>query len=84
MIFATDRLVDPNISPAFLAIRNTREELKEAGFNRSSICIPRLKNTLEVLFENQKASPLDMDRDGSTLLYVSKLIASFTSRGYQY
>lgn len=77
IIVGTDRLVDPNISLAFLAVRNTREELKEAGFNRSSICIPRLKNALEDLFENQKASPLDMDRDGSTLLYISKSIASF-------
>ena len=73
MIVGTDRLVDPNISPAFLAVRNTREELKEDDFNRSSICIPILKNALEDLFESQKASPLDMDHDGTTLLYVSKL-----------
>ena len=77
MVVGTDRLVDPDISPAFLAVRDAREELKNAGFDRSSICIPRLQNALEDSFENQKASPLDMDHDGNTLLYVSKSIASF-------
>ena len=77
MIVGTDRLVDPDISPAFLAVRNAREELKDAGFDRSSICIPRLQNALEDSFENKKASPLDMDHDGNTLLYVSKSITSF-------
>ena len=77
MIVGTDRLVDPNISPAFLAVRNTREELKETGFIDSSICIPKLKTALEDLFESQTASPFDMDHDRSTLLYVSKSIAPF-------
>ena len=71
-IISTSRLVDSNTSPAFIAVQNAREELNETGFHRSNICIPNLKLALEDLFDNGEASPLDIDRDGSTLLYVSK------------
>ena len=72
IIVGTSRLVDSNLSPAFLAVRNAREKLKEAGFHRSNIYILNLENALKDLFNNGKASPLDTDRSGHTLLYVSK------------
>ena len=78
-IISTCRLVDSNTSPAFIAVRNAREELETTGFHRSNICIPNLKSALEDLFDNGKASPLDIDCDGSTLLYVSKYSASYES-----
>ena len=77
IIVGTDRLVDPDTSLAFRAIRNTRDELEETDFNRSSICIQKLNNALEDFFESQKQSPLDIDQDGYTLLYVSELNRSF-------
>lgn len=77
IIVGTNRLVDANVSPALLAVRNSKEELKEAGFHRSNMCISNLQNALEDLFENRKASPFDTDRNGNTLLYVRKLSASY-------
>lgn len=72
MIIGTSRVVDSGLSPAFLAIRNTREKLREAGSHCSNIYIPNLKNTLEDLFDNGTASPFDMDCNGITLFHVSK------------
>ena len=84
MVVGTSRLINSDESPAFLAVQNTRKELKTHGFHRSGICIPRLKNALTELFEQQKASPVDIDRNGNTLLYVSKIMDFFKFASFQY
>ncbi|KAF2197110.1 hypothetical protein GQ43DRAFT_223224 [Delitschia confertaspora ATCC 74209] len=66
IMIGTSRLVDRKLSPAFRAIMDTKEELWEAGLHH--ICIPKLQNTLQNLFNQQKASALDTDTNGRTLL----------------
>ena len=73
IIVSTKRLVDPSVSPAFLSVRNAREELNGDGFHRSNLCIPNLNNAFEDFLDNGKASPFDTDRSGNTPFYVSKI-----------
>jgi len=69
IVIGTSRLVDPNMSPAFRAIANTKEELYKTGLHR--LLIPRLQATLQDLFDEKEASVLDTDSNGNTLLNVS-------------
>ena len=72
MIIGTSRLVDPNLSPAFLAVSDMRDQLKKDGFDCSPTYVPKLKAALDNFFNSGKASPFDTDRNGNTLLYVRK------------
>lgn len=69
IVIGTSRLVDPEASPAFRAIRDAEKEVRTTM--QHQICIPRLQNTLQELFDQQKASALDIDCNGHTLLNVS-------------
>ena len=72
MIVGTSRLVDRNRSPAFLAVSDMRDQLKQDGFDCSPTYVPKLKAALDNFFNSGKASPFDTDRNGNTLLYVRK------------
>jgi len=52
--------------------RHTIQELKLYG--QHHILIPKLHKTLRELFDQQKASALDVDRNGRTILQVCKFI----------
>ena len=70
-VIGTKRIVDRNRSPAFQAVENTQSRLWESNFRASKSCIPDLKSALTILFSDRKASPLDEDDYGNTLLFVS-------------
>jgi hypothetical protein len=69
IVIGTSRLVNPETSLAFRALSDTIDELYNTRLHH--ICIPRLQNILQDLFDQQKASALDVDRNGRTLLSVS-------------
>lgn len=69
IMVGTSRLVDRKTSPAFLAINRTRSALSRTGSHH--IYISQLQIVLRDLFNQQKASPLDTDCKGNTLLSVS-------------
>ena len=75
MVIGTSRVVDSNLSPGFLAIRNVEGKLKKVLWRGSKRRITNLKETLEDLFDNGAASPFDTDCNGNNLLYVRKAIA---------
>ena len=68
IVVGTSRLVDSKTSPAFLAIAITLDELWENG--QHHVSIPRLQHTLQNLFNDRKASVLDTDSNGDTILSV--------------
>ena len=75
IVVGTSRLVDSRTSPAFLAIANSRKEvreLQEAGrYSGQRHITTQLHNTLQRMFDNAEASALDVDSDGRTVLNVS-------------
>ena len=68
IMIGTSRLVDSRTSPAFRAIASAQDEIYDTELHH--VCIPRLQQTLQDLFDQQKASPLDTDCNGHTLLNV--------------
>jgi hypothetical protein len=79
MIVGTSRVVDRTTSLSLGAISNVKEKLKRTDFVDSAKSLATLKLTLEDLFEKKKASALDQDRDGNTVLSVSRPILIFRS-----
>ncbi len=71
LVIGTDRLVDPGQSPAFQAVRKARGELTDSRFLDSPACLEVLRKTLQHHFQNQRASAMDQDCAGRTLLSVS-------------
>jgi hypothetical protein len=69
IVIGTTRLVDPSVSPAFRAIYEAEEDL--LSYTPSHACIAGLQRTLQDLFDQRRASALDTDRHGRTLLNVS-------------
>ena len=70
-VIGTKRIVDRNRSPAFQAVENARSKLWASNYSASKSCIPDLESALTILFSDRKASPLDEDDNGKTLLFVS-------------
>ena len=69
-VIGTKRIVDRNRSPAFQAVKNAKSKLwNDSRANKS--CIKDLEAALTFLFSDRKASPLDEDDNGNTLLFVS-------------
>lgn len=71
IMIGTKRIVDRNRSPAFQAVENIESRLWASNFRASTSCIPDLESVLTLLFSDRKASPLDEDDSGNTLLFVS-------------
>ncbi|KAI4657051.1 uncharacterized protein J4E79_007667 [Alternaria viburni] len=75
IVIGTSRLVDSQMSPAFLAIANTDNELSELKHPqltcRHPHVVAQLHNTLQRIFDDGEASALDVDSDGRTVLNVS-------------
>jgi hypothetical protein len=71
IVIGSSRLVDTAKSLAFQAFFNTREKLKQSGFEQSAIYLPDLQAALHHLYQTQKASPFDQDYLGNTILHVS-------------
>lgn len=69
IIVGTSRFVDRHKSPAFIAIRDTKNAIYATGQHNTHI--NRLFCTLKGLFDEQKASVLDVDCNGRTLLNAS-------------
>lgn len=80
IVIGASRLVDASSSLGFRAVSNARDKLHSTGFADSANCMATLRLVLEDLFQNHKASALDEDRDGNTLLSVRKgpLISQLT------
>ena len=71
IVVGTRRIIDPQKSASFTAIRNCRELLLADSFANSSASIKALHNTLKNFFQDGQASPLDEDERGNTALLVS-------------
>jgi hypothetical protein len=71
VVLGTSRLVDASNSLSFQALANTKAKLFATNFKESATCIVTLKSILENIFQSGKASALDEDRDGNTILSVS-------------
>jgi hypothetical protein len=85
VVLGTSRLVDGDSSPAFRAIRDCREELKRLTWKarQHHVRITELQCTLQRLFEDGKASVIDTDSNGRTVLNVSgcsSVIDSFSNK----
>ena len=70
IVIGTRRLVDRTRSPLFLAIADTKRKLAISGFEDGNRTLTDLHNTISNLLQYKKASALDEDRDGNTLLSV--------------
>ena len=70
-MMGTKRLVDRNRSPAFQAVENVWHRILTSRLRIYTSCVADLESTLTVLFSDRKASPLDEDDNGNTLLFVS-------------
>ncbi|PSN66213.1 hypothetical protein BS50DRAFT_410010 [Corynespora cassiicola Philippines] len=69
MVIGTSRLVDRETSPAFRAIEDTLEPYRYGSlYNIPDAPWKNLQITLQTLFNDQRASVLDTDRNGCTLL----------------
>ena len=73
LMIGTRRIVDRNRSPAFQAVENAKNKLWASEFRACTSCITDLESALTLLFSDHKASPLDEDENGITLLFVSLL-----------
>ena len=71
LIIGTKKIVDRNRSPAFRAVENAKSKLWASEFRNCTSCITDLESALTLLFSDQRASPLDEDENGITLLFVS-------------
>lgn len=70
IVLGASRIVDPAISPAFQAIRNAQRSIIQ-DTRTEAIVIESLEDTIRHLIRDGKASVLDEDGYGITLLYVS-------------
>lgn len=68
IVIGTSRVVDSRTSPGFRAIMDAKRAVYCTG--QHHIYIPKLQHTLRDLFDQQKASSLDIDSNGRTLLNV--------------
>ena len=80
IVVGTSRLVDSKKAPAFLAIANTRWELRDRRQDGQPhfTSVPQLQSTLQRLLDNGEASVLDTDIYGRTLLSVSNCNVVFS------
>jgi len=73
IIVGTNRLVDPEDSPAFKAIAKSIANINHGILGET---IPQLQSRLKRLFAQGKASPWDTDVYGRTILSVGKPVST--------
>ena len=69
-VIGTSRIIDPNISPGFQAMRKYEDLLESRHFENSTKFVESLDRSLRDVLSTGQSFPLDEDRHGNTLLYV--------------